>query len=297
MTTLQDVPAGAVVVGVDGSTAALVAVDWAAEQARLEHRPLVLAHAIGLTDPAWLDHTLLDLAVAREALSRAGTAVLDEAAQLARRRHPELEVHPVLRRNDPRTLLTDLAETAGLLVLGSRGMGPVRSLLLGSVGVSVVRRSACPVVVHRPARPGLVRRGVVVGIGADAHSRSTLELAYRLASTRGLPLTVRHVVWDQQSDYPDGPHLMAGERAEAHADANRAVAEVLSGLNEKYPDVPRRVELARGRPDECLVVDSEYADLLVVGASHGHGGLALGSVAVSVVEHAACPVVVSPAGA
>ncbi|WP_181410901.1 universal stress protein [Nocardioides humi] len=43
---LSDLPAGAVVVGVDGSEPAEHAAAWAAEVAGREHRPLVLAHGV-----------------------------------------------------------------------------------------------------------------------------------------------------------------------------------------------------------------------------------------------------------
>jgi len=48
---------------------------------------------------------------------------------------------------DPLTLLRDASADLDLMVLGSRGYGPVRTLLLGSVSRAVVRDAACPVVV------------------------------------------------------------------------------------------------------------------------------------------------------
>ena len=65
----------------------------------------------------------------------------------------ELRALPVLLKGDPVEQLLDVAETGvDLLVLGSRGFGPVMRLLIGSVSSRVIRGAACPVmVVPRPA--------------------------------------------------------------------------------------------------------------------------------------------------
>jgi nucleotide-binding universal stress UspA family protein len=65
---------------------------------------------------------------------------------------PELRALPVLERGDPVEKLLDAAEMGlDLLVLGSRGFGPVMRLLIGSVSSRVIRAAACPVlVVPRP---------------------------------------------------------------------------------------------------------------------------------------------------
>ena len=102
---------------------------------------------------------------------------------------------------DPREQLLELSKRAALVVVGSRGRGKVRSLLLGSVGVALVRHSACPVVIHRPWNPGMVRNGIVVGADGSEESRSVLEFAYQQAALRNLPLTVLHC-------FPDGQAAM-----------------------------------------------------------------------------------------
>jgi nucleotide-binding universal stress UspA family protein len=65
----------------------------------------------------------------------------------------ELRALPLLESGDPVQKLLEVAEVGvDLLVLGSRGFGPVMRLLIGSVSSRVIRGAACPVmVIPRPA--------------------------------------------------------------------------------------------------------------------------------------------------
>jgi nucleotide-binding universal stress UspA family protein len=65
----------------------------------------------------------------------------------------ELRALPLLQSGDPVQKLLEVAEVGvDLLVLGSRGFGPVMRLLIGSVSSRVIRGAACPVmVIPRPA--------------------------------------------------------------------------------------------------------------------------------------------------
>ena len=175
------VPAGTVVVGVDGSKSADQALDWAIEQAALEHRPLTLVHALGplgTSGTAWLDQAGVNQRDILDAMRSDGQGLLDAARDRAFGKAPQLVVHEVLRLVDPREALLDLSHDAAMIVLGSRGRGPVRSLVLGSVSVGVSRHASCPVVILRPHNLGVVRRGVLVG--ADGTERSPGDAGVRL---------------------------------------------------------------------------------------------------------------------
>jgi nucleotide-binding universal stress UspA family protein len=61
---------------------------------------------------------------------------------------PELRAQPVHEKGDPAERLLERAEQGvDLLVLGSRGHGPVMRALLGSVSAKVIRRATCPVLI------------------------------------------------------------------------------------------------------------------------------------------------------
>lgn len=277
------VPAGTVVVGVDGSASARTALCWATDQAISERRPLTLVCAVSSLDDA------------------DGQSVLEQARLEVSGQPAEVEVHELLIVADPREALLQLSRQAALVVVGSRGRGPVRSLLLGSVGVAVSKHASCPVIVVRPGRPGLVRHGVLVGIDGSETSLGVLEFAFRQASFRGLPLTVIHtfvdsIAYGNTSGVP--VPFTVDVRLSDLDEEQRVVAEATSGMQEKYPDVHVNTEVSRGLPAERLLQEASRMNLVVVGHHAGGAASALlhGSVAMSVVEHATCPVALVPVG-
>ncbi|MEV7431339.1 universal stress protein [Nocardioides sp. NPDC092400] len=296
-TTDSQVPAGSVVVGVDGSTHAADAVAWAAEQAALEGRRLVLLHAadaVSATASLWMASMAVDPGQVRHDIEVAGREVLAEAAAGVREARPGLEVVELLQLVDPRQALLDASTAAAVVVVGSHGRGPVSSLLLGSVGVAVARHATSPVVVVRPTARGVARRGVVVGVDGTAGSLPALEAAYRQASERRLPLTVVHCFWDVVA--ATGPAEVLAPTAADVEEIRLLVGESISGMAEEFPDVPVTVELARGLAEEVLGRGSAAHDLVVVGRQQ-HGpvsALLRGSVSTAVLERAACPVLVVP---
>ncbi len=290
----MDTTSGTIVVGVDASESSLRALAWAVEHAQIEHRAITLVHTVNAVSPAYTDVATVYPEEARVALRDDGHQVLAEARATIERSAPELEVHEVFRLDDPRNVLLELSRDAAMVVVGSRGRGKLRSLLLGSVGVALVRHAHCPVVVHRPANPGLVRHGIVVGADGSAESLTVLEFAYREASLHGLPLTVVHCFWDVNTSMAT-PVSVSPVPVDVESE-RLLLAESVAGLTEKFPDVKMRKAVARGLPQEVLVSLGERANLLVVGA-HQAGRVSrmlYGSVSVAVVEHAACPVAVVP---
>ena len=285
---------GAVVVGVDESVFNGHALRWAAEQAHLEGRPLTLVNASGPVTGAQREYGVDAGSGTSARLRRHGVELLDRAGALVKQAASDVEVNHIFEVNDPSTLLIQLSGTAHLMVLGSRGRGPVRSHLLGSVGVAVVRHAACPVVVHRPGHLGRVTDGVVVASDATAESAPVLEFAFRQAALRRQPLEVVHYVYDVQSALVGVP--MTGDLTETMQEHALALSESLAGLREEYPDVHVSVTTGRGMPQAALGARSRPADLLVVGSRHRGliGRLLVGSVSTEVLERVDCPVAVVP---
>jgi nucleotide-binding universal stress UspA family protein len=135
-----------IVVGIDGSQSAQVALGFALDEARLRgaavravaawHVPTT-AYGGAFAPPA--DGLLDELQTsARRTLERALTDAGD---------HADVEVEPVVREGAPARVLLEEASDADLLVIGSRGLGGFRGLLLGSVSQQCTQHAPCPVVI------------------------------------------------------------------------------------------------------------------------------------------------------
>jgi nucleotide-binding universal stress UspA family protein len=141
-----------IVVGVDGSDGARVALEWAVEEARLRGAPLVAVHAwqappLGMVGgpfdaPSMPDPQLMERveAGARQLLERELAAV-DTSG---------VEIESVVEPRNPADALLDAARGARLLVVGTRGHGGFKGLLLGSVSQQASNHAPCPVVIVPP---------------------------------------------------------------------------------------------------------------------------------------------------
>jgi nucleotide-binding universal stress UspA family protein len=152
---VDDMSSGTIVVGVDGSAGSERALLWAAEEARLRGAKLHVVHAwnvplsVGLPDPSVLGHTIVPevpLDEIRAVLASKGQAVLDAALESVE----AVDVAPELVEALPAHALVRAAEDADLLVVGSRGLGGFKELLLGSVGHQCAHHAPCPIVIVPP---------------------------------------------------------------------------------------------------------------------------------------------------
>jgi nucleotide-binding universal stress UspA family protein len=145
-----DVPdTGPVVVGVDGSPNSERAISAAFEEASLRSVPLIAVHA-------WSDVTYDDMyGTARivaewESLEEGEERLLAQRLAGWQEKYPDVEIRRDLVRDRPRHALLDWSMDAQLLVVGSRGRGGFRGMLLGSTSQALVQHAQCPVLVVRP---------------------------------------------------------------------------------------------------------------------------------------------------
>ncbi len=134
-----------ILVGVDDSPAAAEAVRWAANEAALRGASLHVMHAWDLPGFAGWE----DAPVTREGLQAESTRILDGLTAQAAEGRPGLDVVGVSVEGAPVEELLAAAGEADLLVVGSRGEGGFKGLLLGSVSHQCALHAPCPVVIVR----------------------------------------------------------------------------------------------------------------------------------------------------
>lgn len=139
---------GRIVVGVDGSSHAERAVDWALEESRGHGDDVVLVHAwqypaVQIT--AYAGKTLP--VFGRDDLKKLANETLVRVADGVRKRAPDVHVDSLLVEGDPAATLVDKSAGARLLVLGTRGLGGFKGMVLGSISSSCARYAHCPVVI------------------------------------------------------------------------------------------------------------------------------------------------------
>ena len=287
--SLEAVPRGSIVVGVDGSEHSHDAVDWAAAEAARRKLPLHLMHA--------LDDLLSSGVVPEEDRRRAeGDVVAQGAASRAHLAHPELAISAQTPRGSVSGLLVEASSVADTIVVGARGRGAARSRLLGSVSQQVAIHARCPVVVTREhaSIDGAAAGRVVVGVDGSEVSSAAIAYAFNHAASTGAGLTVVHAWWWEYLEGVMVESPWGGNWEEIAEQELVVVSESLAGWSEKHPDVDVARHVVRGHPVDLLVEESAGADLLVVG-SRGRGGFAgllLGSVSQGALHHARCPVAV-----
>ncbi|CNE89974.1 Universal stress family protein [Mycobacterium tuberculosis] len=137
---------GRVVVGVDGSAASRPALAMAFAEAALHG---LSVHAVAAWEPAPVKG--LPPLVDEDGIRAAATRRLEQLMAPSRDLHPGVDAQAEVRVGPPRDVLLDAAQDARLLVVGSRGLGGFRGLMLGSVSHALVQHAPCPVaVVHAP---------------------------------------------------------------------------------------------------------------------------------------------------
>jgi len=234
-----------------------------------------------------------------EALLEAARVEARRAERELRRRWSDAEVFVTDARPVPGIIARAKALRARVVVVGSRGLGAVGRLLLGSVSRSIVHRATTSVLVAR----GRVRapRRFLIGVDGSRHSREAVAFVAALAVPPGGQATLIRVVEPinvaSMGLLPGRARaLVAGEAMSLHRQHLAAARRQLEAARARLVRAGWRVrvEVRTGRPLDEVLSRSSSADVLVVGAQ-GVGAikhLLLGSVAGGAVARAPIPVLV-----
>lgn len=142
---------GTVVVGVDGSESAGVALEFAAEEAAVRGAELRVVAVRELSEQS--RGSAGPVPEVHDNVLRVGEAIVKDAVVRAKELQPQLRCEGVVLYGRPQDVLLDEAKGALLLVVGRRGQGGLASLLMGSVSRHLVDHASCPVVVVPPLDP------------------------------------------------------------------------------------------------------------------------------------------------
>ena len=274
-----------IICGVDGSPGSRRAVATACELAQQLCSRLVLVHVV----PPRPSMVPAAVPIGAHPVATAQMAELDQAeAQAAFASVGEDAAGPDIERVTEHGYAPDrlsaLALTRGarLIVVGTRGRGPTRAALLGSVSQRLAASASRPVmVVPEPNAPvgdaRLAPGPVVCGIDGSERAQDALYVATRLADDLHAALTI-----------------VSAWAADAQDTAG------LAAIKTPAADHVERL-IASGDPAEVLTqaASERKASLLIVG-SRGRGALrarVLGSVSSTVTRRAHRPVVIVPPGA
>jgi nucleotide-binding universal stress UspA family protein len=249
-----------VVVGVDGSATALVAVRLAAREAALRDSPLRVVHGF-----LWPTYQVPNYG----ALRRDAERMVDKAVAAAASTVPGTTVSGHIVDGEPGAVLRAECRTAALAVLGPSDPGHHRAAV-DSVVEHVAARTRCPVMVAHHARQ--TGGPVLVGVDGSADSAAAVRFAALEAAARDTDLVAVHV-----------------ERGESGADG--PLDDALAAIRRTAPQVKAQKRWIRGEPREALVSESAAAQLVVVGA-RGYVRTLLGAVSYGLLRNAHCPVAV-----
>lgn len=143
----EENPNGPVVVGVDDSAPARAAARIAFDAAQVRGVPVIAVNAwdFGPYDAfnaeIW-DHSM-------QQINTSLTDLVNEVLAPLREEFPNVEVEVRIVRGRPENAIVDASKGAGLVVVGSRGRGGFKGLMLGSTSKHVLRESHAPVIVTR----------------------------------------------------------------------------------------------------------------------------------------------------
>ncbi|HEY1331817.1 MAG TPA: universal stress protein [Actinomycetota bacterium] len=140
---------GRIVVGVDGSETARRAAHWAAEEAKVRGADLDLVMAWEVPVSAYgYGFAVVNEDMIKGFVKQAEDCLAD-AVEAIRPDAPNLHIETNVVEGNAAEMLLRASRDADLLVVGSRGLGGFRELLLGSVSQHCAHHATCPVVIVR----------------------------------------------------------------------------------------------------------------------------------------------------
>ncbi|TDD60657.1 universal stress protein [Kribbella antibiotica] len=276
-------------VGVDGAWREAGALEWALHESLLRREPL---HAVHVVENKTQRTRYYEPVVT----AQSETDLVNDVREWLKANGEDLDHQVELIAGSPAVSLTSTALRSRMLVVGRRGMGIFKRLLLGSTSEVAAGRGHGPVVVV-PAgwTPPSGSAPVVVALDDSGENDPAIEFAVELAVERRVPLWLVHA-WDLPAVYGWNPAMDMAVGEDWTATVDRHFEAVAQQWRHKYPELEIVLDVRRGHAVENLLKAAEavHAQVLVLGGHHrAHlPSVLLGSVVRGVLQHAICPVAV-----
>jgi nucleotide-binding universal stress UspA family protein len=209
------------------------------------------------------------------------------------------EAHLLMAR--PAEAIIDLGEEieAALIVVGSRGLGSVRRLVVGSVAEGVVHLARCPVLVVRGGKEAWPPRSILIGDDGSGPAKGAGELAAAIAKMVGAGTILVRA-------YENPPEPVGGWSAQDRIELDESLSREREALEERAEEL---ATIAGSRPETRLIETEPTLAMLIVAEEEGEEstlvavgsrGLGaakramLGSVSTKILRVARGPVLVCP---
>ncbi|WP_243074938.1 universal stress protein [Microbacterium sp. SS28] len=267
-----------IVLGYDGSPAAVAALKWTADR---RSRSRAKVDVVNVISPMTRNRSL-------------GIEQLADAEAYLRERAPGMPVELHRLEGAMPDTLGDFAHGVDLIVVGIDPAHLMRAAFPGLVPLELAMESSVPVCLV-PAGWVEADDPVTVGIANDASSDSAVAFAAQEARLMSTGLRLVHA-WLMPTPTPYGSTALALS-PDHELEHHRAVLdEAMVNLMEAHPSLQIHGDLVRDSRAAALLKLSRTSSMLVIGTHH-HGpltGALLGSVAQEVLWRANCPVCVVP---
>jgi nucleotide-binding universal stress UspA family protein len=257
---------------------------------------LCVLHALDVPRPAY---PMMVPEVAKELYQEVERGMRDDGERLLDRTFSLLPFHTgpvtrVLRVGSPAEVILTTAEQEkiDLIVMGARGLGPIKERLFGSVSHRILTSASCAKLIV----PGPVKamRKVLLPVKSASDTEDAIRFLQLNPFRESVELTLLSVLRPITPSW--GTAALAAEPLQAREKENAQLFLDSSANRLQRSGYSTRTRVLIGTPVESILDEArgQAADLILMGSRGRHGvrRLVLGSVSHAVLHHAPCPVLV-----